>query len=158
MKEGTWNAGGGQFRSRRFTVARREFGLARMLWSGDMLGGLLSARQIERENAMKNRRLVSVVLAMVAFMALAISPAIAWHAPAVKPAATASSAALVDINSATKDQLKALPGIGDAYSQKIIDGRPYAMKTQLKTRKIIPSATYDKIAGMIIAKQSAKAK
>jgi competence protein ComEA len=68
----------------------------------------------------------------------------------------ASKANLVDINSATKDELTALPGIGDAYSQKIIDGRPYANKTQLLSKKILPKATYDGVKAQITAKHAPK--
>jgi len=64
-----------------------------------------------------------------------------------------SQTVLIDINTAGKADLIRLPGIGEAYAQKIIDGRPYKMKSQLKSRNIIPDATYDKIADLIIAAQ-----
>jgi competence protein ComEA len=59
----------------------------------------------------------------------------------------------IDINSASADELKSLPGIGEAYSAAIIKNRPYANKRQLVSRKVIPQATYDKISDRIIAKQ-----
>ena len=63
---------------------------------------------------------------------------------------------LVDINAATEADLKAIPGIGDAYAAKIIAGRPYANKTQLKSRKVLPGNIYEQVKDMIIAKQPKK--
>ena len=110
------------------------------------------------------KRIQSVALSLAAIILIGMAPLLTAQAtPAPKAAASHTTAAatatkLVDINTATADQLKALPGIGDAYSGKIIAGRPYANKAQLRSKKIIPAATYDNIALMIVAKQPAKAK
>jgi competence protein ComEA len=105
--------------------------------------------------AMKPYRLI-LLLVLSVFLPLGITQAPKTTGTETKKAQvkkTTPSADLIDINSASTDQLKALPGIGDAYSKKIIDGRPYANKSQLVSRKIIPQATYDRIKDQIIAKQ-----
>ena len=106
---------------------------------------------------MKHQTLIERIL--VALFAVALMSGMAVSQTSTKPqksatpAASAAKTDLVDINSASKEQLDALPGIGEKYSQKIIDGRPYAKKTDLVKKKIIPKGTYDKIQSMIIAKQ-----
>jgi competence protein ComEA len=88
-------------------------------------------------------------------------PLYAWQS---KPAAStakpspAKSAVLVDINSATEAQLKELPGIGDAYAAKIVQNRPYRVKTDLERKNVVPHATYEKVKDRIIARQKAAAK
>ena len=106
---------------------------------------------------MKRSRLLLMPFVLVLAVLLWI-PSSGAQTAAKKSTSPAKAAitktALLDINSASKADLQMLSGIGDAYSQKIIDGRPYKRKDELVSKKIIPQATYEKIKDLIIARQA----
>jgi competence protein ComEA len=101
-----------------------------------------------------SRRLFALVLFLAAATSIAPTQLNAQAKPAV--ASPVADADKLDINTASADQLKALKGIGDAYSKRIIAGRPYTAKNQLQTRGIVPAATYNAIKDLIIARAPKK--
>jgi DNA uptake protein ComE-like DNA-binding protein len=114
------------------------------------------------------KRLITLVFALLlaATISFAAEKKVVLEVPAIPAAPAAEKKALlaraaapmelIDINSATEAELKAIPVIGDEYAKKIIAGRPFANKSQLLSRKIIPKPVYEKVKDLIIAKQAAK--
>jgi len=102
-------------------------------------------------------RLIALLIAL-AFALTSVSPVLAQQPKTAPPAKSDTAGAAtkqepLDINSASVDELKAIPGIGDAYAKKIVDGRPYKRKDELVQKKVVPQGTYDKIKDQIVAKQ-----
>ncbi len=97
-----------------------------------------------------------IAIVSIALGSLLVAPASAQskkEATKKEAPAAEKSKELIDLNSATVEELHSLPGIGEAYAKRIVDARPFARKDELVTKKIIPQATYDKIKDAVIARQ-----
>ncbi|HEY7519787.1 MAG TPA: helix-hairpin-helix domain-containing protein [Methylomirabilota bacterium] len=105
-------------------------------------------------------RLAILLVAVLFVVGIAAAPAVAQK-DAPKSGTTAGAKAVpkekLDLNSASAEELQALPGIGEALSKKIVENRPYKRKDELVQKKVIPGPTYEKIKDHVIARQPAAA-
>jgi DNA uptake protein ComE-like DNA-binding protein len=113
-------------------------------------------------------RLIAILVALMFALGTVAVPTVHAAGTTTKPPAKSDSPEAkggagkpmkkqLDINSASEDDLKQLPGIGDALSKRIVENRPYKRKDELVSKKVLPRATYEKIKDQIIAKQDAAA-
>ena len=112
--------------------------------------------QSEESRCTFKSRLRNILCGAGLVFALAAMPAIGAPAPAGQVAAGPSASAAskmgpMDINTASVDQLRTLPGVGDTYARRIVQGRPYTSKNQLVTKGILPKNVYDKVQNLIVA-------
>ena len=103
------------------------------------------------------RYLGAIGLSLLLAMPVAAQTASPSKSPATAPSATAKATQpagqLVDINSASAEELDKLPGVGPARAKAIIANRPYGGKDDLNNPKIIPPNVYNQIKDKIIARQ-----
>ena len=89
------------------------------------------------------------------FLAAALfAPTPIWQPSALAKPAPTEKIAIVDINTANEAALRTVPVIGEAFSKKIIAGRPYKSKDELWRKNILPKGVYDKVKDSLVAKQA----
>lgn len=94
-----------------------------------------------------------VLIALAALTLMAQAPAKQAETKPAKVKTEAAPTGIVDINSATAEQLMTVPGIGEAYAAKIVAGRPYRAKNELVDKKVLPAGVYAKVKDHLVAKQ-----